>query len=360
MGTALHETVKALDRSYIKEGRWVDAALLYEGAAEDLARGWKNKIWCLKRACVRYNRVKDMKAFVRCHRKARSLVPDEVDATLKLDIWWPSGLATAYPHVGAADEALSELSAIEKAIGEEWTIYGRFIFHFARSLIYRELENWDEMIDEGIQFLVWAENLSEADSQFQRMHISIDEDGPPELVGESGRCYCACSVLTESIAPAERKLGRDSGNTLDDLDRYLTRYEKLYQSTQCESDDNPDDQGLGVLAETYKNRVATCYGKAAVTAFETGQTARALAYFQQSERLRGRIDGIWQFYKAAALLSDNQTSEAKTCLKEISGSIVSDGLGSAIFDKLKEFDSIRNDPDIVDLAKQWKNRNVSL
>ena len=154
MGTALHETVKALDRSYIKEGRWVDAALLYEGAAEDLARGWKNKIWCLKRACVRYNRVKDMKAFVRCHRKARSLVPDEVEATLKLDIWWPPGLATAYPHVGAADEVFSELSAVEEAMGEEWTIYGRFVFHFARSLVYRELENWDKMIDEGIQFLV--------------------------------------------------------------------------------------------------------------------------------------------------------------------------------------------------------------
>ena len=166
MGTDLHETVKALDWSYIKEGRWGDAALLYEGAAEDLARGWKNKIWCLKRACVRYNRVKDMKAFVRCHRKARSLVPDEVDAMLKLDIWWPSGLATAYPHVGAADEALSELSAVEEAMEEEWSIYGRFVFHFARSLIYRELENWDKMIDEGIQFLVWVENLSEADSQF--------------------------------------------------------------------------------------------------------------------------------------------------------------------------------------------------
>ena len=353
------KTVKALGRIYVKEGRWVDAALLYEGAAEDPSRGWKSKIWYLKRACVRYNRVKDMKAFVRCHRKARSLVPDEVDATLKLDIWWPSGLATAYPHVGAADEALSELSAIEKAIGEEWTIYGRFIFHFARSLIYRELENWDEMIDEGIQFLVWAENLSEADSQFQRMHISIDEDGTPELVGESGRCYCACSVLFEGIIPAERKIGRDSGNTLDDSDRWLTRYEKLYQSTQCESDGNPNDQGLRALAERYKNRVATCYGKAAVAAFETGQTARTLAYFQQSERL-GRIDGIWQFYKAAALLSDGQTSEAKTCLQEISGSVVSDGRGSAIFDKLKDFDSIRNDPDIVDLAKHWKNRNVRL
>ncbi len=243
---------------------------------------------------------------------------------------------------------------------EEWTIYGRFVFHFARSLVYRELENWDKMIDECTQFLVWAENLSEADSQFQRMHINIDEDGAPELVGDSGRCYCACSVLTESIAPAERKLGRDSGNTLDDLDRYLTRYEKLYQSTQCESDDNPDDQGLGALAATYKNRVATCYGKAAVAAFETGQTARALAYFQQSERLGGKIDGIWQFYKAAALLSAGQTSEAKTCLQETSGSVVSDGTGSAIFDKLKEFDSIRNDPDIVELSKHWKNRNVRL
>lgn len=36
------------------------------------------------------------------------------------------------------------------------------------------------------------------------------------------------------------------------------------------------------------------------------------------------------------------------------------GTGSAIFDKLEEFDSIRNDPDIVDLAKHWKNRNVRL
>ena len=354
------KTVKALGRIYVKEGRWVDAALLYEGAAEDPSRGWKSKIWYLKRACARYNRVKDMKAFVRCHRKARSLVPDEVDATLKLDLWWPPGLATAYPHVGAADEVLSELRAVEEAIGEEWTIYGRFVFHFARSLVYRELENWDKMIDECTQFLVWAENLSEADSQFQRMHINIDEDGTPELVGESGRCYCACSVLFEGIIPAERKFGRDSGNTLDDSDRWLTRYEKLYQSTQCESDGNPNDQGLHALAETYKNRVATCYGKAAVAAFETGQTARALAYFQQSESLGDKIDGIWQFYKAAALLSDGQTSEAKTCLQEISGSVVSDGRSSAIFDKLKEFDSIRNDPDIVELAKHWKNRNVRL
>ena len=75
-----------------------------------------------------------------------------------------------------------------------------------------------------------------------------------------------------------------------------------------------------------------------------GQTARALAYFQQSERLGGRIDGIWQFYKAAALLSAGQTSEAKTCLQETSSSVVSDGTGSAIFDKLKEFDSIRKRP----------------
>ena len=354
------KTVKTLDRIYIKKGRWIDAALLCEEAADDPLRGWRQKVWYLKRACARYNRVKDMEAFVKCHRKAKSLVPGNVEAQLKLDIWCPTGVATAYPHVGASDEALTELSAIGEAIGEEWTIYGRFIFHFARSLIYRELENWDKMIDEGIQFLTWAENLSEADSQFQRMHINIDEDGAPELVGESGRCYCACSVLFEGIIPAERKLGRDSGITLDASDRWLTRYEKLYESTQCESDGNPNDRGLRVLAETYKNRVTTCYGKAAVAAFETGQIARALAYFQQSERLGGRIDGIWLFYKAAALLSDNQTSEAKTCLKEISGSVVSDGRGSAIFDKLKEFDSIRNDPDIVDLSKHWKNRNVRL
>ena len=354
------KTVKALDRLYIKEGRWVDAALLCEEAADNPLRGWRQKVWYLKRACARYNSVKDMKSFVKCHRKARSLVPDEVAAQLKLDIWCPTGVATAYPHVGAADEVLYELSTIGESIGEEWTVYGRFIFHFARSLVYRELEDWEMMIDEGRQFVVWVEALSEADGQFQRVHIHIDEDGWPELAGESGRCYCACTVLTEGIAPAERKLGRDSGNTLDDSDRWLTRYEKLYQSTQCESDGNPNDQGLRVLAETYKNRVATCYGKAAVAAFETGQTARALAYFQQSERLGGRIDGIWQFYKAAALLSDGQKSEAKTCLQEISGSVVSDGRGSAIFDKLKEFDSIRNDPDIVDLAKHWKNRNVRL
>ena len=33
------KTVKALGQIYVKEGRWADAALLYEGAAEDpLAR----------------------------------------------------------------------------------------------------------------------------------------------------------------------------------------------------------------------------------------------------------------------------------------------------------------------------------
>ena len=68
------ETIRALDRLYIRDGRWVEAAHLCEEAAVT-ASGWKHKIGYLKYACSRYNRVKDMESFLRCHRKARALVP---------------------------------------------------------------------------------------------------------------------------------------------------------------------------------------------------------------------------------------------------------------------------------------------
>ena len=352
------KTVRSLDRLYTRNGQWHKAASLYEETAD--ARGnWKEKIWYLKRACSRFNRIKHWESFIRCHRKAVALVPSNVSPQMKLNVWCPAGLVLAYVHTGAAGEVLSQLDELEDASEGDWSVYGRFLFHFARSLIYRELGEWDGVIDEGKRFVEWAEVLSKDDQEFLRLAPSIDEEEDPVLAGESGRCYCICTSLTEAIALGEMKQGYDSSDTIDALNKWLAIYLKFYRESQQRSEADPGDYRLKEAAEIYGHRVSTCYGKAAVTAFEVGRPKEALQYFASSEKLRGKIEGEWQYYRAATFLALGRLSEGKRYLSQIAGPVTTNGLGLETFGRIREFDEIREDPDVVRLVGKWKKAEAN-
>ena len=347
------ETVRALDRLYVRHGNWVEAGKLFEQAAE--ARSdWRIQIWYLKRAVARFNHIKDWKSCVRCHRRSIALLPGDLSPHIKLNIWCPAGLAIPYPHLGVAEEALSQIDELGKAIGEAWSVYGRFVFHLARSLVYRELGDWDKVLEEGRRFVEWAKTIPETDPQLNRIAASIDEEGDPVLAGESGRCYCICNMLTHNIAKGEFKKGYDSTKTFAELNLCLANFEEFYQEMQRRSRENPGNSALRNDVETYKRRLTTCFDYAGRAAHETQRYENAIQYFNSEEELTGSHYADGPFYRAASLVALGRVEEARDQLKELSGSWVTNGRGLTLFAQIKEFDSIREDSHIMEIVQEWK------
>jgi len=347
------EKAKELDARLRREGRWGEAGKLCEEAAE-ATPNWHRSAWWLKRGCSRYNRIRDWQAFVRCHRKIRMLVKNDPNPEHRLDAWYPAGVATVYPHIGQAENAFTELDGIAEEIGDNWSVYGRFLYCLARALLHRELGQWQAMRAEGQRFMEWAEKLSTDAPAYHRLHPHIDEDPNPMLAGESGLCYCACSVLTEILIVSEQKMRQDSSQTFDALTRWLLRYKSFAEDTARRSQQDMNNEDLRELTSWLQRRVSVCYGKAAVAAYEVKKPERAVECFNQSEKLRGSIESEWQLYRVASLIAANRLQEAKQLLLNTHGSILSDGRARSLYDKLPEFARIKDDEEIEKFTAQWK------
>ena len=155
------EQFGAIARQYTRHGAWLEAACLYEELATNQSK-WEEAKSYLRQAISYYNRADQMEACVRCHRRMRELVPKNLSPRRLLEIWRPAGVVVAYPHIGAAEEAVSQLRTLGTAV-IEWPIWERFQYHLALSNIYRELKEWDKVGKEGRQFVTWARAIPEND-----------------------------------------------------------------------------------------------------------------------------------------------------------------------------------------------------
>ena len=350
-GTRDDETVRSLDEEYTERGKWDSAGRLFEEVAATRSN-WREQAWYLKRAVVRFYHVEDWDSSVRCHQRLIQLVPGDQNPEVELDVWCPAGMAFGYAHTGRVSVVISQLDRIAAAFVGSWSLYGRFLFHLVRSLVFRETKDWVRALEEGSEFTAWAKALAPDDIALRRSYTSIDEGENSALVGESGRLYCICSMLTELIVKAEVELGQDSAASFDDLGEVLSEYKLLCVKWIEEAESSPDNKGKE-KAEYQRKRFATCLGKAGVSSTEAGQYEQALGYFDQELEWSEGHYGSGAIYRAASLVGLDQPDKAMRVLSEISSPITSNGRGVGCLSKLQEFKRVIQDPTFVSILKRW-------
>ena len=96
------------------------AANASKGAADRLD-DWRRSVPLYKTAISVYyhayytGRGDHMEACVRCHRRARQLVPTDWPPRRRFALWQPSGMSMAYAHLGLSQEVFNELEALKAA-----------------------------------------------------------------------------------------------------------------------------------------------------------------------------------------------------------------------------------------------------
>ena len=307
----------------------------------------------MRRAIVWYNRADEMEACVRCHRRMREIVPKNLSPRRLLDIWRPAGVVIAYPHIGAADEAASQLRTLGRAV-IEWPIWERFQYHLALSNIYRELKEWDKVVQEGRQFATWARAIPENDPALLYKNVSFDGEVSDELTSELGRWFCICEMLALVIIKSEVQAGIDSLRTFSDLEQSLGKFEQHQLEAERRAYDNPNDPSFRTTADQFNSRLGGCFGLAGWAAYEAGKCEEALQYLSREEELTGSLRASGPFYRTAALLALDRIEEAKECLSKISGKCTTNGDARRYIEQIKEFEKVREDPDFIKITQEWR------
>ena len=327
------EIARALGWLYSHYGRHEEGGQCLERAA-DCLDDWRHSVPLYKMAISVYyhahytGRGDHMEACVRCHRRARQLVPADWPPRRRFALWQPSGMSMAYAHLGLSQEVFEELDALKAQSEDEWSVEEHFQYYGICSNQYRETGRWNEVEEHSRAYVDWAKGLSADDPRLQIRPLALTEEGDENAGAHNGddfRWWTVCYALADRILRARYETGRTTADILAELDRALDQHQN-----------------------------AGSYSIAGQSACETGHYSEALRYLHKEEELGGRLVNRGDIYLAAALVALGQVEEGKERLCNIYGRLVANGQCRSWFGKLSAFDAIRGDADMVELVDEWE------
>ena len=356
LGSCDDDLIRALSGLYQRFGRHREGGEFLEAEAERRDH-WLECVQLLGKAIAVYYHAyykgdaENMAACVRCHRRIRRLIPQDMEARRKLDAWRPAGFALAYAHVGASDEVFSELDALQRAIAGEWSVYDHFSWTLAYTNQYRETEQWAALVEKGREFVDWAKVVPADDARLSMEPLLLNgkTDTPEkDKVGEWVRWWTMLYTLNGMIQ-AEGAAGRATDEAFGEIEWVLEQHEAYLDAM---ADREKADQEKGGLSGNYMI--------GGTAAYKTGRYAETVRLFKRSEELLGRSGaGPEPIYTAAALVSLGELDEAKVYLHKLDNRRITIGIGRAEFAACREFDAVREDPDIAALVESWKRAEAS-
>ena len=158
-------------------------------------------------------------------------------------------------------------------------------------------------------------------------------------------------MLSDRIAKSQYEAGYDASSTLSELDTALGQHEQLVQSIESQAAD--DTEGPSAVEEA-RRQLSGSYVTAGEAAYEIGQYEHALRYYRREEELTGKLERRGYLLRAASLAALGRMDEAKPALRSISGPVVTNGQCRAYFQNCREFDEVREDPDILAIVGEWE------
>ena len=333
LGSDDPEIARALGRLYSHYGRHEEGGQCLERAADRLD-DWRRSVPLYRMAISVYyhahytGRGDHMEACVRCHRRARQLVPTDWPPRRRFALWQPSGMSMAYAHLGLSQEVFDELDALKAQSEDEWSVEEHFQYYGICSNQYREMGQWDEVEEHSRAYVDWAKALPAADPRLQIRPLALTEEGDENAGAHNGddfRWWTVCYALADRILRARHETGRATADILAELDWALDRHQS-----------------------------AGSYSIAGQSACETGHYSEALRYLRHEEELEGRLANRGDIYLAAALVALGRMEEGKERLRNIYGQLVANGQCRSWFGKLSAFDAIRADADMIELVDEWE------
>ena len=172
LGADEPEIARALGWLYSHYGRHEEGGQCLERAADRLD-DWRRSVPLYKMAISVYyhshytGRGDHMEACVRCHRRARQLVPADWPPRRRFALWQPSGMSMAYAHLGLSQEVFDELDALKAQSEDEWSVEEHFQYYGICSNQYREVGRWDEVEEHSRAYVDWAKALPADDPRLQ-------------------------------------------------------------------------------------------------------------------------------------------------------------------------------------------------
>jgi RNA polymerase sigma-70 factor, ECF subfamily len=325
---------------------------------------WKESIGLLKSGIATYyhayysGRGNNMEDCVRCHRRIRELAPADLEPRRRFTIWQPAGMSMAYAHVGASEEVFAELDALRAEIGGEWSVQEHFQWTSAYTNQHKEMGKWDEVIEHSRRFVDWAKGIPDDDPRLFIAPIGIDSSQDHRIpdrehAGEWFRWWTVCYTLAR-IAKSLHSAGRDSTPAFAELEEIWEQQETRCRSMERQAEENPGDEDLRAEAEEQKRRLTGLYAHAIEAAYEAGRYEETVRVCRLIEELGGALSDRDPLYIAAALVALGQVAEGKERLRNIYGAMVTKGQCRAYFAKCREFDGIREEPEIVALVAEWE------
>jgi RNA polymerase sigma factor (sigma-70 family) len=356
LGATDEALIRRLARLYSSFGRNREGGQFLERVVTSRT-DWREKIRYLKTAISvyyhsHYREGENTKAdCVRCHRQARSLVPQDLGPRLKLNVWTPAGMALAYPHQGLADEVLSEMDDLEAAIGGEGSIWEYYQMALIRTNTFRELEQYGRMAEAARTFVEKVAAWPEDDARLLRPWVSLNESGVERK--QTGPCarFHTWAFMLGVFAQARSEQGDSLIGVFEELDDVLAAHGLHVQDLHERADQPAIDEATRQLSHDY--------ARAGESAARTKCYGRALGYFDREEELAGRLEMHGPVYRAAALSALGRIGEAKQQLASISGRLVTSGQWRTMFEQLDAFDPIRNDPDVLAIIDTWRKTEAA-
>jgi len=357
------QVVRAISGLCFQFGQHCEGGLFLEQAAAR-REDWKESIGLLKSGIATYyhayysGRGDYMEDCVRCHRRIRELAPSDLEPRRRFTIWQPAGMSMAYAHVGASEEVFAELDALRAEIEEEWSVQEHFQWTSAYTNQYKEVGKWDEVIEHSRRYVDWAKAIPADDPRLSIAPIGIDSSQDHRIpdrehAGDWFRWWSVCYTLAR-IAKSLHGAGRDSTPAFDELKEIWERQETRCRSMERRAEGNPGDEDLRTEVEEQRRNLTGLYAHAIEAAYEAGRYDEGVRICRRVEELGGTLSDRDPLYMAASLVALGQVDEGKERLRDIYGAMVTKGQCRAYFAKCQEFDGIREDADIVELAAEWE------
>ena len=338
--------IHRLTRLYSDYGRHREGGELAEKAADNFDQ-WPQQVGLLAKAVALYYHSHyiggedNMESCVRCHRRARALLPADLAPRRRLAIWTPAGMSLAYAHVGQSQEVFDELKGLRALVEDRWAVQEFFQYSGVMTNQYREMEAWDQVEHWSREFVDWARALAVGDPRLDIAPLCLTPEADKSEAGKVGISFCRwsiCYALADRIAKARHQAGLDTAPTFAEIDEILALEEERAE---------PEGEGA-------HRHLSGFYQLAANAAYETGCYQQAVEYYRREEELAGEICHRGPLYLAAALTALGRIDEAKQRLAGIFGPVVSRGQIRAYFDKCSEFEPIRQDEDVAALVESWQ------
>ena len=359
------QVVRAISGLCFRFGQHREGGRFLEQAASR-REDWKESIGLLKSGIAAYyhahytGRGNYMEDCVRCHRRIRELAPANLEPRRRFTLWQPAGMSMAYAHLGLSEEVFAELDALRAEVEREGSVEERFQFTMAYTNQFREVGQWDEVVEHSQRYVDWASAIPADDPRLSIAPISLDcslDDriADREHVGEWFRWWTVCHTLADRVVKSLHRAGRDSAPAFGELGRILEEHEAHCRSLDKQVEENPGDEDVQAEAMKQRKHLAGFYICAVEAAFETGRYEETVHFCRREEELSGILANRDPIYLAASLVALGQVDEAKDHLREIYGTVVTNGQCRAYFAKCREFDAIRDDPEIAALIAEWES-----